>query len=104
MRKTIFFKSLPVQIEMRAPIPDGKGQTIAYSNMAMVVGSVELAVPVGIEVEIPGEGEKGEYQIEAVMDALTRYAIMARRVITDQFLGWVDEVEGLMKDRMELRL
>ena len=104
MRKVVAFRSIPIQIEIRGPIPNGRGKAIAYSNMALIAASVELDQPLRIEVEVGDEEDSDDLSPEAVMEALRRYSIMAREVVSAQFLKWVDEMEAAMEERSGLTL
>lgn len=99
MRQTVSFKQIPVRVELRAPMPNGAGETLQYSNIALVIGDAELETPLSLEVET----ESGD-PLEALKEALHQAAIAGREVATEQFFRFVDQVEQEMAERRPIRL
>ena len=94
MRTTISFKQIPVRVELKAPMPNGSGSTLQYSNLALVIGDAELETPLSLEVET----ESGD-PLEALEEALRQAVIIGRKVATEQFFRFVDQVEEEMSQR-----
>lgn len=90
---SIQFKQIPVRIGMRAPMPDGKGGTLAYSSVAMILAEAELEIPLTIEVEDTGD-PMGNLQV-----ALDKATVMAGKVCMEGFFRLVDEIEETMRSR-----
>jgi hypothetical protein len=90
--KQVVIASIPAISRLQAPLPDGFGGTLSYSQHEVAVSGVELETPITFTIGDPGSELEAEKAIAAVVRVVSRGVMAA-------FAEQVDVIHGFMAQR-----